>query len=323
MKRMLVGLLAALPLIVGVTAAQADGFGFGGGDQSSSTQGTEDVLVAGTVVSVNAQAGTFVANAFIVPADNQGGQGEDNDNDDQSGGSDSSGQSSHHGDNLDTPATTPPTTQVTITTDSNTEIEVKGQHGTVANLTPGDTFVAKFKAMPTDPIATVVSTPALSIKTEAPETPEQNSHGSLYAFVGSVTAVDPTAGTVTVNVTRSLPSSLVPASSGPVSFTVGPDTLILGGSSGLVGGSLSGVSVGDIVAGGLFAPGGETLAQVGMLPLRVLLDLPASSTSTSTPAQTAKAKTKALRRAVALLDGKAKGKAKGKHKAKKHPAHKR
>ncbi len=319
MKRLLVVFLAALPLIVGVAAAQADGFATGGGDQPSGTQSPEDVLVAGTVVSVNGAAGTFVADAFVVPADSQGGQGEDNDSDDQGGGGSIGGSGRGH-DNADSTGPTPATTRVTITTDSNTEIEVNGQHGTVANLSPGDKFEAKFKAMPTDPISTVVSTPALSIKAETPDAPETNSRGSLYAFVGSVTAVDLTGGTVSVNVTRSLPSSLVPAGSSPVPFTVGPDTMILGGSSGL-GGSLSDIKVGDIVAGGLFAPAGSKLTQIEALPLRVLLDLPAVSTSSPVTAQAAKAK--ALRKAVALLDGKAKHKAKSKHKAKKHHAHKR
>jgi hypothetical protein len=323
MKRVLVGFLAALPLIVGVSAAQADGFGFGGGDQSGGTQ-AQDVTVAGTVVSVS--GGSILANAFVVPQDNQGdeNQSEDNDADDQNGlgspGSESGGGGSHHGDSMDTPGTTPATTQVTITPDSTTQIEVNGQSGTVANISPGDKFEAVFSGSPTDPITTIVSKPPLELKVHTPDT---HSHGALYAFVGSVTAVDTTAGTVTVNVSRSLPSSLVPAGSSPVTFTIGPNTLILGGSSGLIGGSLTGVSPGDIVAGGLFAPAGQTLTQIGTLPLRVLLDLPASSTSTSTPAQTAKAKAKALRRAVALLDGKAKGKAKSKHKAKKHHAHKR
>ena len=128
---------------------------------------------------------------------------------------------------------------------------------------------------------------------------------ALYAFVGTVTGVDTTAGTVSVAVTRSRPSDLVPADSAPVTYTVGADTLILGGPSagGLLGTTLGDVSVGDVVAGGVIADSGLSLAAVQALPLRILLDLPAA---TGAPGGTSSggSRSAVLRRALSLLDGK-------------------
>jgi hypothetical protein len=102
-----------------------------------------------------------------------------------------------------------------------------------------------------------------------------------------------------------------------VPLTVGPKTFILGGSNlaDLFGGSLSDVSVGDIVAGGLIAPAGDTLAQVEALPLAVLLDLPAGASSSSATSQSKRAA--ALSKTVALVES-------GKHKShkKSHRTHK-
>ena len=62
MRRLLISLAALLPL-AGVAAVQA--YGFGGGSEGS-TQ-TNQVMVVGTIVSVDATNGKFVANAFVVP----------------------------------------------------------------------------------------------------------------------------------------------------------------------------------------------------------------------------------------------------------------
>jgi hypothetical protein len=127
---------------------------------------------------------------------------------------------------------------------------------------------------------------------------------------------------VTVNVTRSLPNDLVPAGSHPVPFTVSDTTLVLGAgtSGGLFGGSLSDVSVGDVVAGGLVGDGGLTLSQVSAMPLRVLLDRPASTSASGhvlTPVAAASAKARVLKRAISLLGHKSTHKVRHQRKHKK------
>lgn len=381
MRRVLIAVLAALPLTFGVAAAGAHGTGDGTGGGGASR-----VVLAGTIVSVDAGSGTFVANAYVHSGDGGGNGGGGNDSADGGGGP-------------------PVTTQVTITTDSNTRFRVGDQDATVSDLAAGQHFYALFNGSPTDPIQTLVSSPALGVFAQSvspPETPkaavggtivsvdastgtfvadaavmsEDNGgadagdsrgtptltqvtistdsntefkldgqsasfsdlaagqrfyalfdgsptdtlqtlvsspvlevsahpvrarhHRQLYAFVGSVTGVDTSAGTVTVNVQRSLPSDLVPAGSPPQTFTVGASTLILGGSSSLFGGTLGGVSVGDIVAGGLLAAPGQTLVQIESTPLAVLLDLPAGTLPSG---HASSARARVFNRTLALLGG--------------------
>lgn len=268
MKRLLICLVAALPLTLGTAAANADGSG------PFDLPGASVVPVVGTVVSTDAANGTFVANAYV-PVPQDGGFGHD---------SDFFGR---------TPVAT---TQVTITTDSNTRVRVNDEEGTVGDMAAGDQFAALFTGSPGDPLETLVASPALAVLDQTPPKPQAH---QLYAFVGTVTATDTTAGTVTVDVTRSLPSDLVPAGSAPVAFTIGPETLVLGGTSGgdLFGGSLSNVAVGDIVAGGVVGDAGETLAQVQSTPLKLLLDLPPAA-GTGAVTQTG-----ALNRALSVLEG--------------------
>jgi hypothetical protein len=149
-------------------------------------------------------------------------------------------------------------------------------------------------------------------------------HGQLYAFAGTVTGK--TASTVSVTVSGSYPGGLI-ASGSSATFTVGASTLVLGGSSGFSQGSLANVGIGDVVAGGLLGPAGETAAQVESQPLMLLLDLPVSAgtgttgaTGTSGVSGTAlkHLRADALRRAEALLGIRVK--AKKTHKA--HKTHK-
>jgi hypothetical protein len=109
--------------------------------------------------------------------------------------------------------------------------------------------------------------------------------------------VDARAGTVTVQVSNFIPSEPVPAGSNPATFTVSPSTIVLGGTSinGLCGGSLSDVSAGDIVAGGLIGPAAETLSKVESPPLQVLVDFP----TTAAPAQSSSFRMAARKRALA------------------------
>jgi hypothetical protein len=165
-----------------------------------------------------------------------------------------------------------------------------------------------------------VASPATSIFAQVPK--------QVYAFVGTVTGTSTTANTITVDVMRSLPSGLL-ASGTSATFTLSPHTFIIGGSSltstqggglfgGLFGGSLSSVSTGDMVAGGLIGDAGLTAAQVQASPLMFLLDLPApASTTTGTASSAAKS---ALKETLKLLHG-AKVKVKKAHGKEGHKSH--
>ena len=301
MKRALIAVITALPLVVGVTSAQADGFpGWPG------MSGTPQVAVAGTVVSTSGTS--IMANAYVVTPPSLG----DDSQGDEGGlpGFGSFGFGSFPGfgfsgfgggfgggfsgmmraNDLSMP-TTPTTTPVTINTTPSTMITIGGvgddsgtSAPTVSDLVPGTRFIALFPGSSTDPITTIVGNPATAIFAEIPK--------QFYAFVGTVTgtaaATTTTPGTVTVNVTDSMPSGLISAGSS-ATFTVSDGTLIIGGSGGgsgfslrdLFGGSLSNVSTGDMVAGGLIGPGGLTAAQVEAMPLMFMLDLPAPPASAS------------------------------------------
>lgn len=320
MRRAVIAWVLALPLTLGTAAASAHNGGGGGwGNGPSGPR----AAVAGTIVSVDPTAGTFVANAYVLTPPNfgnpgrgwgapgfghayQGGQGGRDGHGDQGLGQQARLRSHWSGSPTTTP-TMPATTQVTITTNSGTRIAVNGKPTTINGLAAGDRFVALFSGSSSDTIQTLTANPALTVFAHPAPTPKQ-----LYAFVGTVTATSGAAapGTVTVTVADSYPSGFF---SSPATFTVGPDTAILGGNSttgnGLFGGSLGNVSVGDTVAGALVAPAGETAAQVEALPLAALLDFPMVGGSAS-PA----AKQSALNSTLAMFGIKHAGKAKGKGK---------
>jgi hypothetical protein len=305
MKRAVIALVMALPLAVGVAGAQADSQGHWGDDQGTQSAGSV-VAVAGTITSVDASTSTFTANAFVPTgeADDQGDQSQSGDdgesNDSQNnGGQGDQGQGAFHNDwrgsqSGESASTTP----VTITTDGSTTFRVDGQDGTIADLSPGQHFVALFNGSPSDSLQTLVSTPPLAVSAHTPDEQHQ-----LYAFVGTVSAVDTSAGTVAVEVTNSLPSGLVSSASNPATFTVSPSTMVLGGSAtnGLFGGSVSDVAVGDVVAGGVIGPAGETLSQVESSPLQVLVDFPASATPNATSSMRHQERRRALTQALALF----------------------
>jgi hypothetical protein len=327
MRRAVIALVLALPLTLGTAVATAHD---GGGGWGHGPFG-QRAAIAGTVVSVDPTAGTFVANAYVLTpptfigdrGQGQGGRGYGYGHGDQRGQGKQGGQgrgrsarlAPHWSGSPSMPPSMPAMTQVTITTNSSTRIAVNGQPAMVGALQTGDRFVALFSGSSSDTIQTLTASPALAVFAHTPPTPKQ-----LYAFVGTVTMVNNATsgpGSVTVTVADSYPSGFFTS---PATFTVGPNTLILGGNSatgnGLFGGSLSNVSVGDTVTGALVAPAGETAAQVEALPLAALLDFPASSASTTTPA----AKQSALDSTLAMFGVKhaGKGKGKGKHHHKHH-----
>ena len=288
MRRALISLLAALPLACAPATALAA--------PTVSAPTGPCVTVSGTVVSVDTTRNEFVANAYVLPV-----------------------SAGNHcpvivpiGPILtasDSP-TSPPTTHVTVSTDASTKFVVNNRSGSLSGLVPGSTFTGVFPGVPSDDINTVVSRPAVSIVAKTPPR-----HRQLFAWVGTVTGVKTTARTVTVSVERSLPASLIPSGSDPVTFTVDRRTMIVGGngSQHLFGGTLGGVRVGDIVAGAAVGWSDMTLTQVQAVPLRVLLDLPASD---SGPLLTAR--DKQIRRALALLGVKSVQPAHHKSKAKSH-----
>jgi hypothetical protein len=305
MRRLLITIISAASLMFSAAAAQAHGpagaggAGGAGGPVSRGRDATPQTVVVGTIQSVDSSAGTFVANAYIVNHGHGDGHGH--------GGFD--GDVSGH-------QQQPATTQVTISTDSNTNFDVDGHSGTIDNLAQGQKFDAVFSGSPNGDEQTFLNgNPAVSVFARTPHARKQ-----LYAFVGSVTGVDTANGTVSVDITRTLPSDLAAAGS-TATFTIGSDTLVLGGSgNGLFGGSLSNVSVGDIVAGGVTAPSGDTTAQIEALPLRILLDLPATSSAMASKASRAHARTHALDKALSLL-GEKKSKSHKSKKSRKHHAH--
>jgi hypothetical protein len=326
MKRALTGLLAALPLLLAPVAAGAhenEGTGVPSGA----------VTVVGKITSVNPN-GSFVASAAVVAphGDNQGG--DDQGGDDQGEGyidplgpppyTDPVGPPHHGGwggPRRHSGDAVGPLSSVTITPGPGTRVELNGHSASASDLAAGDTFSAAFAGAPGDSLDSLASNPPLVIVARsAPK------HRSLYAFVGTVSATDTTNGTVTVTITRTLPASLAPAGSS-ATFTVGPDTLVLGTGSGssLFGGSLSGVQPGDVVAGGLMADSGLTLAQVSPQPLRLLLDLPAGTSllpSHASRSKVARVKTSILHRALSILNGTTKVKVVKQSSSHKHASHK-
>jgi hypothetical protein len=309
MRRSLVALIAALPLALGAGVAQAHGPGHWG-DEGSGPSAQPVVAVAGTVVSVDPGTSSFVANAFV-PSGDGPGWGHHNGPGDGRG----HGGPGRFGDDFAPPWGTAPTTQpVTITTNGATTFRVDGTTGTISSLAAGDRFVSLFSGTPGDSLTTLLAGPALKVSAHAARAQHQ-----LYAFVGTVSGVSATADTVSVQVTNSVPSGLVGSADNPATFTLSPETLVLGGATtnGLFGGSLSDVAVGDVVAGGLVGTTGETLSQVESSPLQVLIDFPAASISTPTATVAKQAKAKALSQALALFGYKT-------HKThgKKHSAHK-
>ncbi len=192
------------------------------------------------------------------------------------------------------PGSTPPsqgTPNTTITTDGSTQITINGQTSSVSNLTAGDKFTAIFDGTPNEPLSTITATPAVSVSAYAPPTPNV-----LYAFVGTVATT--TSSSVTVNVTNSIPTGLF---SGADTFTVSPSTIVLGNSTTSLFGSLSSVAAGDVVAGGLVGPSGQSASTIESDPLQVLVDFP---TSLSTGSSTSSAKPsikRAERKALKLL----------------------
>ncbi len=339
MKRALIGVITALSLALGAGVAQAHGpgdwghWGDGGGGQSSSTV----VAVAGVVTAVDPSTSSFTANAFVPQGEGDGwhhgygggggsGSGDQGSQGNSAGQGNPAGQGSQgnpagqgsrpgdfHADWLG--AGPPSLSPVTITTDGSTTFRIDGQDSSLTSLPVGSRFVALFNGSPTDSLQTLVASPAVAVFAHTPPTQHQ-----LYAFVGTVSGVDPTAGTVTVQVANALPTGLVPAGSAPMTFTVSAGTMILGGSAtnGLFGGSLTDVSLGDVVAGGLIGPAGEALTQVQASPLQVLVDFPAAATpSVKSSSLRRSVRQRALSQALALFGVKARATGHG-HKAHAH-----
>lgn len=173
------------------------------------------------------------------------------------GYTDSSGGRWHHWSG-NTNATWP-TKGVLITVDVNTKFDVNGDKtATASDLTDGQRFVAVFAGSPSSASLSSLP-PALAVYARTVY--------RSYGFVGSVVTTDTTdtPNTITVDVTKSSPWGLF---SGDQTFEVGSSTQVFTKS----GDSLADVNAGDVVAGGLIAPVGDTATELEALPLNVLVD---------------------------------------------------
>lgn len=176
------------------------------------------------------------------------------------------------------------TPNTVITTDSTTGVTLDGQSAPLGSLAVGDVFSATYAGTPSEALSAITAAPAISLSAWAPA-----GGRVLYAFVGTVASSS--AGTITVNVTSSIPTGMF---AGADTFTVGPQTIVLGNSGSSLFGSLANVGQGDVVAGGLIGPAGETAGAAETAPLQVLVDFPAS-TSPGTTASIRRAEHRALR----------------------------
>jgi hypothetical protein len=190
------------------------------------------------------------------------------------------------------------TPNTTVTTDSATTFDVNGTSGlTIGSVAVGDTFTATFDGTPSESLADIVANPALSVTAHTATTHAQN---TLYAFVGTVSGTDTTTSpeTVSVNVTESTPTGLF---TGTDTFDVGPSTFVLGGAGGSLLGSLSNIATGDVIAGGLVSTGSQAASAIEADPLQVLVDFPASSSSSTSAAALRHARRADLKKAMKLL----------------------
>ena len=166
MRRILISVIASLPLAIGPSVASAHDNGYGHEGSPAPV-----ASVAGTVVSADAMNGTFVADALVLPPRSRTGH------DEQAFGGRSfrfGGDSSFTRRSAHEPMTAPTAmTQVTITTDSGTKLKLNHAEATVGDLVAGDRFVARLSGSPGDSIQTLVSNPALRVS--ARTTPKESS----------------------------------------------------------------------------------------------------------------------------------------------------
>lgn len=239
-------------------------------------------FLAGKIVSVDASAGTVTADVRIVPQAPQP---------------------------LGPPPSADPPQRVTITTDASTKVRLDDHVATVAQLGPGDELTAGFSAPPGSSLQEILAGPALGIYARSPR--------AFYGFVGTVTAVDPGAGTLSVNVLRTTPAAgalLGSAGGAPLTFDVGPDTLVLALPGGISHGTdgLGGVSVGDVVAAGYLVRPVSSLADLLAQPLWVLVDVQLGPDSGSSHA-VSRAETRAFRAAQGMVARRHSTRARGRH----------
>ena len=211
--------------------------------------------------------------------------------------------------------TLPAPQRVTITTTPSTIVRLDDQPSAVGDLATGDEFMAGFNADPSSTIDQIVATPAVGINAHSPRV--------FYGLVGSVTAVDKTAHTLTISLLGETPGArgfgLTTGQS--LTFTVGDRTMALELPLGTAHGTdvLDNVSVGDIVAAGYLAPANATLAALLAQPLNVLVDIPLGSTGTG---GTTHAQSRALKLASSMLGSGKRSRGHHTTKSKRHsPAH--
>jgi hypothetical protein len=281
MRRTLLVLLALLPLGIGVASAQAFGGGFGGDGGGfpgfGGGFGGPPPLIRGTVVSVDTTSNTISANVDMPPQ--MGGGGWMGAMGAMMGGPGALGaaygpSNPFFGAPGDRDATITAPAPITIKVGPSTLLALDGASATLSQFAQGDQFLALLDTSNATSLTDALNNPALAVIGRTPP--------KFYGFVGSVQSVDTSADTVTVSINGS--SSPALASGSTETFDVGDHTLILSSSPGRGPSALTGVAKGDLVAGGLWAPGNSTATQLSTIPLMVLIDVPGAGTSASASA---------------------------------------
>jgi hypothetical protein len=228
-------------------------FGHGGnfgqpeGDDLGNSQDT--YLYAGEVTAVDAAAGTLTLRVHW-PGHHENGRHHSNE---------ANGANNQSDDG-------PPTVDtITVKADANTAIFRNGADATLADIVVGDVVNVFIVADEGQTREQALASPAFAILARSKQTVV------TYGFAGRVTAVDTTAGTLTVNVTKATRRARALLGSGAaqsVTFKIGESTIVI------VDGQpaqLSALSPGDAAAVGVKASKTASLAEISATPARVVL----------------------------------------------------
>jgi hypothetical protein len=170
----------------------------------------------------------------------------------------------------------PENATITVKADANTAIFRNGADATLADIVVGDVVHVVIVADEGQTREEALASPAFAIMARAKKTTV------TYGFAGRVKAVDTTAGTLTLTVTKATRRAralLGSDATQDVTFTIGESTvLILDGESA----ELGDYKPGDAAAIGVKASKTATLAEISATPARVVLGQKANVNPTTT-----------------------------------------